>query len=276
MERTVSVQTILDHSSGRVAVVLAQALDLLWMLPDHSVDAIITDPPYSAHVHAKLGKERRNDGVKPREALEFPPIDEAQIAALAVEYVRVCKGWILNFSDFESAYLWGTAIRRAGGLWSRQGAWVKTNPTPQMTGDRPGTGSEQIVICHATRAGLEWNCGGHADIWRGSRDNSVGEAAQHPNQKPAWLVQQLLGAFVPPGGLVLDPFGGSGTTAYAALLSEYAPGQKSLDTACPKCVKLRADEYRAPLPENVRVLIGDGDPKWTAHTIARIQPLLAA
>ncbi len=41
--------------------------------------------------------------------------------------------------------------------------------------------------------------------------------AVHPTQKPHGIVEPLLLYSVPPGGLVLDPFGGSGTTAAVAI-----------------------------------------------------------
>lgn len=40
----------------------------------------------------------------------------------------------------------------------------------------------------------------------------------HPTVKPVALMQYLIRLVTPPGGLVLDPFAGSGTTAQAALL----------------------------------------------------------
>jgi len=43
------------------------------------------------------------------------------------------------------------------------------------------------------------------------------EPRQHPTQKPEKLMQRIVGASCPPGGLVLDPFLGSGTTLVAAL-----------------------------------------------------------
>jgi adenine-specific DNA-methyltransferase len=39
----------------------------------------------------------------------------------------------------------------------------------------------------------------------------------HPTQKPVSALQPLIEAFCPPGGLVLDPFAGSGSTGEAAL-----------------------------------------------------------
>jgi len=43
-----------------------------------------------------------------------------------------------------------------------------------------------------------------------------GHLVFHPTQKPLGLISWLLGMVVPPGGVVLDPFAGSGTTPVAA------------------------------------------------------------
>jgi len=43
--------------------------------------------------------------------------------------------------------------------------------------------------------------------------------ALHPTQKPVSALQPLIEAFCPPGGLVLDPFAGSGLTGEAAFLA---------------------------------------------------------
>lgn len=41
--------------------------------------------------------------------------------------------------------------------------------------------------------------------------------SKHPTVKPIALMQYLIRHITPPGGVVLDPFAGSGTTAEAAL-----------------------------------------------------------
>ncbi len=42
------------------------------------------------------------------------------------------------------------------------------------------------------------------------------EREEHPTQKPLEIIERMIKASCPPGGVVLDPFMGSGTTAVAA------------------------------------------------------------
>jgi site-specific DNA-methyltransferase (adenine-specific) len=39
----------------------------------------------------------------------------------------------------------------------------------------------------------------------------------HPTEKPSNLIEQIARAITPPGGIVLDPFTGSGSTGKAAM-----------------------------------------------------------
>jgi site-specific DNA-methyltransferase (adenine-specific) len=55
------------------------------------------------------------------------------------------------------------------------------------------------------------------DVWSVSRlHREHRERADHPTQKPLEIVERMVKASCPPGGVVLDPFMGSGTTAVAA------------------------------------------------------------
>ncbi len=258
--------------TDRVSLLQAETLATLRSFSNKSFDLVVTDPPYNEHVHAKLGKERRNDGHAARVELTFPPMTEALIFAVADQLVRVTKGWIIIFSDFYNSHKWGQSVVAAGGSWVRTGQWVKTNPMPQMTGDRPACGSEDIVICHASADSKDWdwNGKGHAATWRGRRDGGYGDDP-HPNQKPLWLLQALLGMFAPPGALCLDPYFGSGTTALAALATERAEGESALETSCPKCAKKILEVYQPPLPVGVNVVGIEGDPKYVDLSIRRIR-----
>lgn len=259
--------------TDRVSIVEGDTLEVLRTFASKSVDIILTDPPYNEHVHANLGKERRNDGHKAREALRFPPMTPAQIVLVMAELVRVCRGWILVFSDFYNSHHWGESAQSAGGAWVRTGQWLKTSPMPQMTGDRPATAGEDIVICHASSdtAVWDWNGKGHAALWRGKRDQAYGGEDAHPNQKPLWLLQSLLGMFAPANATCLDPYFGSGSLAIAALSSERFEGESPAETTCPKCAKKILELYQPPLPQNINVIGVEGDPKYTDLAIARIR-----
>jgi site-specific DNA-methyltransferase (adenine-specific) len=73
-----------------------------------------------------------------------------------------------------------------------------------------------------------------------------GMGVGHPTAKPAKIVEPLILNACPPGGTVLDPFGGSGTTAGVAVKH----GRKAI--VC----ELNPD-YAALIPERVRQIAGD-------------------
>jgi len=55
------------------------------------------------------------------------------------------------------------------------------------------------------------------DLWSVSRVHKCDpERADHPTQKPLEIIDRMIYASCPPGGVVLDPFMGSGTTAVSA------------------------------------------------------------
>ena len=55
------------------------------------------------------------------------------------------------------------------------------------------------------------------DVWSVSRlHREHPERADHPTQKPLEIIERMVKASCPPGGIVLDPFMGTGTTAVAA------------------------------------------------------------
>ncbi len=216
---------------------------------DKSMNLVCTDPPYGEHTHANMGKDRRKDGGKESEELWFPPLTHEFVRMLAAEFVRICTGWIIIFTDDRTAKWWGDAIEEAGGRWVRTGHWVKTNPKPQMSADRPSVGTETIVIAHSFPPGegkMVWHGGGRTSVWRGNRDPE----GLHPNQKPLWLMQELLGLFADPGANVIDPFAGSASTGVAALATARIPGLLPPEHECKACAKkaMELEGKRAPLP----------------------------
>lgn len=208
--------------------------ECLGVLPTiERVDHCITDPPYSAHVHAKSRAGARktplrdgNGHLSPcaidREVdFGFEHLTAVTRRGVAAECARVARRWSLAFCDVESSHLWRRSFVAAGLDYCRTGAWVKIGATPQFTGDRPGTGFEAIVIAHA-KGRKRWNGGGKHGVWshltvidRGSPSGTAERV--HTTQKPLPLMMELVELFTDPDEVILDPFAGSGTTGVAAL-----------------------------------------------------------
>jgi DNA modification methylase len=185
-------------------------------LADGSVGTCLMDPPYSERVHGRLGKEGRSDGVASREALTFEPLDAAEARVVSRELARVATRWIIVFCDELSLAVWVEALEGAGCEYVRKGTWVKDDQMPQMSGDRPSPGTEEIVIAHAPRptgVRLRWSGGGKPAVYRGNAQER-GVERVHPAQKPQWLLGALLRDFTDVGEMVVDPYAGSGTTGF--------------------------------------------------------------
>lgn len=89
---------------------------------------------------------------------------------------------------------------------------VKTAPAPTP---RP-TFMSAVELALVSFVGKRpWYGGQHPDRWIGLTPNRLG-IAQHPSEKPLDCIAGLVSALSPVGGLVIDPFMGSGTTLRAA------------------------------------------------------------
>lgn len=198
-------------------------------LPDKSVDHVICDPPYSARLYTRTrtnkGDGIRSDNGRPHGKADDDARQKARDLAdgrigsiddilepAARELLRVARRWILVFHDVEIGHLWRACL---GEAYVRAGAWVKTNPMPQVTGDRPAHGFEAVTIAHVPGR-KRWNGGGRAATWIGNT-TACEVSPEHPCPKPIWLMEALARDFADPDDLILDPFAGSGTTGVAAI-----------------------------------------------------------
>ncbi len=223
------------YEDGAVTIYHGKAEAILPLL--EPVDHAITDPPYARDVYVRmdalnshaatgaLGRGGLRPSGTPKSALRGSGTDIAKMAAgdigaideiledIAGQCGRLTKRWALVFSDAETTWRWRAALIAGGLRYVRTGAWVKHDPMPQMSGDRPGVGFEPCTIAHAQGA-MRWNGGGHAAVW--THGTTKINRPDHPCPKPLPLMSELITLFTDPGDLILDPFGGSGTTAVAA------------------------------------------------------------
>ena len=193
------------------------------------VDAVMTDPPYADEAHTKqrrmLTRGEANGGrrravVRP---VDFSPLTPELMDAFCEHTARLCRGWVLAFCQAEQVAEWRATMEAAGIKWRRAQLWVKTDGTPQFTGDRPGVGYESIATGWCGDGRSSWNGGGRHGVYvQPKSDPGVGHGGpsnQHPTQKPRRLICDLLDLFAQRGDLVLDPFMGSGTTGVCAHLT---------------------------------------------------------
>lgn len=235
----------LDAKAG-IAIINADCRDALALL--EPVEHVIADPPFARNVYRHLGMPNTNAGSgtptrlagyeyssasqrrkgHPRLGIQNHQYSSASIVELAAggigyidemlddvasEIARLVKRWAIVFSDVESCHLWREQLERSGMRYIRTGAWVKIDPMPQFSGDRPAVGFEPCTIAHA-QGPMRWNGGGHAAVWR----HGITKVARpdHPCPKPLPLMHELVSLFTDYGETILDPFCGSGTTLLAS------------------------------------------------------------
>lgn len=228
------------------------ALELMAAMEDREASVIITDPPYSPHVH---GNSRRGGGVQAglygqAVDLQFDPLDPSKRTDYAKQFARVARRWVVVFTDVEGVSGWITSMLVARLEYVRTCFWHKPNGTPQFTGDRPASHVEAIVVGHVSRNGKpmrkEWNGGGRSNVF--SHGPVMGDHRAHKTQKPLRLMLELVELFSNPGELVLDPFAGSGSTGVACKQL----GRKFLgfeiDEGCAAVARTRIEKTRADLP----------------------------
>lgn len=222
-------QSALEVLSGnrRWHVVHGDCRDVLPLVPNlQAVDHIITDPPYSEHVHSK---QRQGSTLPDAQAGERASISRARElgfealspdlrAFVAQQAARLARRWVLIFHNHEMTGDWMADLERAGLQHVRCGVWVKEGATPQFTGDRPASGTEGIEIAHR-KGRKRWNGGGHHGVWHAAIEFNRGGSTPrlHTTQKPLDLMIRLVEQFTDPDDLVLDPFCGSATTGVACL-----------------------------------------------------------
>jgi DNA modification methylase len=186
------------------AIWCGDAFAFLAGMSDDSVDLTLTDPPYNE-------VNRETSGLR---SLDKGEADSASVdlVALASELDRVTRGSVYVWCGYEQASPLVVEFNRLGRA-TRVGVWHKTNPSP-MNGEKFWlSGVELCVFAHGPKAYFDRAC--QAPVWKGpSRRTTV-----HPTEKPLWLMQELVQASCAPGGVVFDPFLGSGATAEAAVLN---------------------------------------------------------
>ena len=215
------------YQDDSVTLYGGDALAVLRELPTASVDAVITDPPYSSGGmvrgdRATAGTHRKYSGTftDSGELHAFTGDSRDQrayaywCALWMAEAMRVTRpgGVMVTFTDWRQLPATTDAIQAGGWVWRGIVPWVKTAFRPQS--GRFAAQCEYAVWGSAGGMPVDHSSPIHPGFFevaapRGDRE--------HVTQKPLDLMRELV-KITPDGGAVLDPFMGSGTTGVAAIL----------------------------------------------------------
>jgi DNA modification methylase len=193
--------------------------DVAQLMGDKKANLIFTDPPYNVNYQG-CPKHRHTSGKK--RALQNDDLDDVSYYALIT---AALKNAALFSTTEASLYLCHAcryapelelALSTAGFTMRCQIIWAKQHFVLNFS--RYKTQHEPILYCHRT---------GHTDTWYGDNKQSTlwcfdkpNSSPVHPTTKPVDLILNALHNSSLAGDLVLDLFGGSGSTLIAANASQ--------------------------------------------------------
>jgi DNA modification methylase len=265
------------------------ALDRLKLIPDATVNCVVTSPPYFAQrdygVEGQIGHESTIDGyvqaivgcfreikrVLRDDGVVFLNLGDTYYSAKGKPHGKDDKSrgrlWLrkkLRSVDGPGLGLprksligipWRTALAMQADGWTLRSdvVWKRPGALPEPTAhDRPWQTHEDVFIFSKkprywfNRAAIA----GEEDIWHiPPRPDFPGA---HFAPFPSALVEKCIQCGCPPGGTVLDPFVGSGTTMAVALrMARHALGIELHPDYCKYIVarlkKASTEQRQAPL-----------------------------
>lgn len=210
-------------------LLLGDCFSLLPTLQVESVDALITDPPYcsgglSASERARdpVAKYEQSGTRNSRMSFAGDQKDQRSWTRWTAEWLRACYPLLRTgapfaiFCDWRQLPALSDAVQMADLIWRGIAVWDKTTRTRPVRG-RPRNQAEYIV----------WGSKGpmstdrQAAVLPGVHSEAVRQRDKHHlTGKPVGVMRWLCG-MCEPGGSILDPFAGSGSTGVAAVLDGY-------------------------------------------------------
>ena len=201
------------YSTERVTVHHGDALMVLPTLATESVDLILTDPPYGVEFQS-----RRREGTFDQ-ILNDTAGDRDGIREALTQCVRLVGQnrhlYVFGPTDVleglkvsaVTSLIWDKGVIGPGDLTA---AWGPAHEPISFTVSKHRHAGESGTNSTAVRLRK-------GSVLRFMRP--TGRKVRHPNEKPVALLRELIESSTRAGDTVLDPFGGSGSTAVAAVLS---------------------------------------------------------
>jgi modification methylase len=217
-------------------VVVGDCVEIMRSMPAASVDMVFADPPYNLQLGGELLRPNNTkvDGVD----AEWDRFDGF------AEYDRFSRDWLTEarrllkpegtlwvIGSYHNIFRVGSILQDIGYWILNDVIWRKTNPMPNFRGRRFTNAHETLIWCSRDRESryrfnyeamkslnedLQMRSDWLIPLCTGHERLKVDGRKAHPTQKPEALLHRAILASTEVGGVVLDPFFGSGTTGAVA------------------------------------------------------------
>lgn len=181
------------------------------VIPDESVDLIVTDPPYLMNYKTNYRKDKTHKFCRPIIGDTNPDL----ISNYLKECYRILKNnsAIYVFCNCNKVDFFKQEIEKVGFNIKNMIIWVKNNHT---AGDLVAQyGKKYEIVFYANKGRSPIRGKRLTDVWEFSKVSSAD--LLHQNQKPIELIRLCIEKSSDNGAIVFDGFMGSGTTAIACL-----------------------------------------------------------
>lgn len=229
-----------DIEGRDYALYNSDSITLLESFPLESVDLVFADPPYNLSNNGTTCQGGKRASVNKGEWDASQGIEND--FKFHMDWIRACRrvlkpsGTIWISGTYHSIYSCGYALLKQNWHLLNDVVWHKPNAAPNLA-CRMFTASHETLLwakkSKEARHYFDYSAmkasKSEDDLFKkeGKQMRSVwalptpGKSekkfGKHPTQKPLALLERIVIASCPTGGIVLDPFCGSGTTGVAAL-----------------------------------------------------------
>ena len=180
------------------------------LLGEELADMVFTDPPYNVN-YANSAKDKLRGKSRPIQNDNLGEDFAAFLYDVCTNLMMVCKGAMYVCMSSSELHTLQGAFSDAGGKWSTFIIWAKNT----FTLGRADYQRQYEPILYGWKEG-------HEHFWCGARDQSdvwfVNKPVKndlHPTMKPIELVERAVHNSSKTKDIVLDAFGGSGSTMIA-------------------------------------------------------------
>lgn len=215
MKKTIKVgqssfQSLIDE------ITCSKYEDVIQLIPDKSIDLVVSDPPYqfiSKNMFMKFENKKHLDKIRDAWGSQYNPIP----------YLNECKRILKKFNGyfFTNKTLLKTYIQFAEDNNYKFDIliWHKPNPLP-LHSHMYCIDKEYIVYIHETGAAFNSKLGydKYHTVFRHPIGGKGVRMTDHPTEKPLFIIKNLIEVSSNPGDVIFDGYAGSGTIAVACAL----------------------------------------------------------